>query len=345
MELNNFYSKNWEKLSWDEKVRISAELHIKFTPYWKDISKIEEITDIKNYEDMLKKIPLTDDSIFPREGNFDRIPPEEFKPDINGDLKWFYSFSSGSTGPRKCLLWNDISNEIIIKNYVDHFKREGVPENKGWIIPGPGKNPNGELSLFQEHLGEVARRMKCIPYFVEVDTTGIKPLLMSGDKEDIWGYFKPVFDQINNILHDDSKNVSIITVVPMMLPFLESTGIIENQKLETILFGGMSLDKKDVDFVRTRRPDITLTGWFGHFETGGIPVRIDGEGNRDYSSNPLVKIRVVDNRGEEVKVGEEGFIEITRTGSDIFYRHIESDLATRIEEGFRNPYRKLGPPK
>jgi len=295
-----------------------------------DIKKeVKSVDDLVVLEEVLEKYDKTHGTKEFTEEHLREMPISHFTP--KKYLKKRENFmcpSSGSTGQKKSMIWDqDSSNEVI--NFYDFYLNYlGFPHGEKWWGMGPDR-------LYQKHMEQTAYRMGA-PYadIIAVETRGSKEILESGDKKRFIERFGPSIEETRSFFSKEKPGVGVsATQTFEMLPNPEIFGVDINC-LKGILCSGTGTTSEAIKHLSEGLyKDKKIGVAYGHFMWGLALGLLDEKYDQNYFAHKLYCTHKVVNprdTAKELKYGEHGQIKAYITRPEFFYIIKERDAATKI---------------
>lgn len=341
------YIDNLNKSDRDEHLQFVLRINLhpnEGAKHWLDVQKktgfdirkeVKTIDDLVKLEEVLEKYDKKHKTNEFSEAHLRKMPIDHFIPKkYLKRRKNLLCPSSGSTNPKKRIIWDvDTSNEIV--NYYESYLRYlGFPYGEKWWGMGPDR-------LYQKHMEQTAYRMGA-PYanIIALETRGAKEILESGNRKRFMERFGPAIEETKSFFSLEKPGIGVgTTQVFEMLPVPEIFEV-DISCIKGILCSGTGTTSEKIRHLsEDLYPDRKIGIAYGHFMWGFAVGLIDSNFDQNYFAHKLLcthKIVDPQNPTEELKYGNRGQVKAYITRPEFFWIIRERDSGIKISS--KEPY-------
>ncbi|MEU7176143.1 hypothetical protein ABZ949_32195 [Micromonospora tulbaghiae] len=213
-----------------------------------DVRTVEDLTLFPNIVDDLRDIRI--EELVPRGyGGISTLAA----PPVVGE-------SGGTTGaPKRVFALPDVVEQSWAW-YHNRLVEHGIADGESWLGVMPaGPHMAGVLAR------DTAARFGSMFFTVDLDPRWAKRCMARGAADELKGYVTHIVDQVEWVLR--SQDVGVMVITPPLIEALcarEHMVDLVNQKVNTIIFGGTSMDEDTRGLLRTEVfPKVDMVSIFG----------------------------------------------------------------------------------
>jgi len=360
-----------KKINPDKYLQKVIEIHFDDTygsPYWleqKETLGFDPIQEIKNFDDLLNKFPVSDEEALKERPIEDFIPKlfkKKFK--INNQTKeiinpeiFNIAKSSGTTGKKKKMPWsNNITEEI--KEWYDYNLDLYNQAGGNWLVCGP-------YGQYEKDLINAGNVRGGFVFFNGIETKDIKNKSIQLNKiaqnplkildsslleQALLGaaHMKPTIESIKDDINSQRFNnlaSSPFFVASIHELLLRENSQVKPEDIHTILISGASITKETINKLKRLYINAKVIPMYASSIIGPAFDHPETEDIVYYPPKPLVKFNVIKNDGtnklEEVDYNERGRVVLQRI-SECFFWPNQTERETGIRKEPKDPFAAEG---